>query len=249
MSFEISKFIDIHTHILPGIDDGSPSYEESVALARCYVNVGIKKVVATPHFIPGTAWATPVDKVLELVDALQNSLDTEGIDLEILPGMEIAFHKKLADRIEKGLVLPLGDSEYYLIEPSFNGEQDSLLAALSSLLKRGYKIILAHPERIDGLRGKIENIRLLVEKGLLIQINAGSLLGYFGRSAKELAQSLWERDCFHLIASDTHDMNKRRPLGKDEWNTLLADTVTNEMLQKCNTTLAQLFNPTLIDHL
>ncbi len=241
MSFEISNFIDIHTHILPGIDDGSSSYEESVTLARCYVNVGIKKVVATPHFIPGTAWATPADKVLEMVITLQNTLDTERIDLKILPGMEIAFHKKLADRIEQGHVLPLGDSRHYLIEPSFHGEQDSLLAALSVLLEGGNKIILAHPERIDGLRGKIENIRSLVDKGLLIQINTGSLLGYFGRSANELSQSLWERDCFHLIASDTHDMNKRRPLDKDEWNTMLADTVQKEMLQKCNTTLAELF--------
>ena len=241
MSFDVSNFIDIHTHILPGIDDGSPSREESVALARLYVNVGVKKVVATPHFIPGTAWATPVDKVLEMVDTLQNTLETQGVDLKILPGMEIAFHKKLADRIEQGLVLPLGDSKYYLIEPSFHGEQDLLLAALSGLLERGDKLILAHPERIEGLRGKIENIRLLVEKGLLIQINAGSLLGHFGPPARELAQSLWDRDCLHLIASDTHDMNKRRPLGKDEWNTLLADTVTNEMLQKCNSTLAQLF--------
>ncbi len=241
MSFEISNFIDIHTHILPGIDDGSASYEESVTLARCYVNVGIKKVVATPHFIPGTAWATPGDKILEIVCVLQNRLNAEGIDLEILAGMEIAFHKKLGDRIEKGHVLPLGDSRHYLIEPSFHGEQDSLLAALSALLEGGNKLILAHPERIDGLRGKIENIRLLVDKGLLIQINAGSLLGYFGRSAKTLAQSLWERDCFHLIASDAHDLNKRRPLNKDEWNTLLADTVTNEMLKKCNATLAELF--------
>jgi len=248
MSFEVRNFIDIHTHILPGIDDGSPSYEESVALARCYVNVGIKKVVATPHFIPGTAWATPVDKVLEVVDAFQNILDNEGIDLKILSGMEIAFHKKLADRIERGHVLPLGDSKHYLVEPSFNGEQDSLLRVLSELLQRGDKIILAHPERINGLRGKIDNIRLLVAKGLLIQVNAGSLLGHFGRSARKTAQSLWDRDCFHLIASDTHDMNKRRPLGNDEWNILLADSVLKQMLQKCNTTLAKLFTPTLIDY-
>ncbi len=241
MAFEISKFIDMHTHILPGIDDGSSSFEESVALARCYVNVGIKKVVATPHFIPGTAWATPVDKILEIVNVLQNSLNREGIDLEILPGMEIAFHKKLEDRIEQGHVLPLGDSRHYLIEPSFNGEQDLLLEALSALLEGGNKIILAHPERIYGLQGKIENIRLLVDRGLLIQLNAGSMLGYFGRSTKEFAQGLWEQDCFHFIASDTHDMNKRRPLGKDEWNTLLAGTETNEMLRKCNTTLAQIF--------
>ncbi len=241
MSFEISNFIDMHTHILPGIDDGSPSYEESVELARCYVNVGVKKVVATPHYIPGTAWATPADRVLEIVNTLQNTLDTEGVDLKILPGMEIAFHKKLPGRIEQGLVLPLGDSKHYLIEPSFHGGQESLLATLSALLEGGKKVILAHPERIDGFRGELGNIRLLVDRGLLVQVNAGSLLGYFGRSAKELSQSLWGRDCFHLIASDAHDMNKRLPLGKEEWSKLMADSATNEMLQKCSITLAQLF--------
>lgn len=241
MSFDITRFIDIHTHILYGVDDGSGSLEESIDIAKGYEKFGVKKVVATPHFLPGTAWSTPKEKIVELVESFQQTLDFEGIDLKIFAGMEIAFHNKIIERIAKGAVLPLGASEHYLIEPSFHGEQDSLLVCLSVLLRKGYKVILAHPERIKGLSDKIEIIEKLVQQGLLIQINSGSLLGHFGNRIKDSAINYWEKGCFHFIASDVHNSQKRRSLNSREWELLLEDKVFEEMLITCNKNLSNLF--------
>lgn len=241
MSLEINKFVDIHTHILYGVDDGSRNLQESIAIAKSYVHVGVKRIVATPHFLPGTAWAVPKDKVIKGIDSFQKVLDHQGIDLKVLYGMEIAFHKNLIQRIERGTVLPLGESEHYLIEPSFSGEQESLLSCLSTLLEKGYKLILAHPERIEGLRDKMNIIRKLVEKGLLIQINSGSLLGYFGRDTKKSALHFGQKKCLHFIASDAHDSKKRAPLNEKEWSLLIENDVYKRMLTTCNKNVSNLF--------
>ncbi len=99
--------VNIHCHILPGIDDGARDLEQSVAMARLWAAAGFAAVVATPHFIPGTAWATDARIISERVAAVQARLDAEAIPLRVYPGMEIAFHKRLVERLHSGTVLPL----------------------------------------------------------------------------------------------------------------------------------------------
>ena len=113
---DIAEFIDIHNHILPGIDDGPKSLNESVEMARCYVSVGITQIITTPHFIPGTAWAAGIHRIAEKIEELTACLQKEEIPLHIYPGMEIAYHKKLLDRFDKGLLQPLARSEEHTSE-------------------------------------------------------------------------------------------------------------------------------------
>lgn len=230
MAFLLSTFIDIHSHILPGLDDGPTDMDGSIAIARCYENVGIKTIVATPHFLPGTAWAPAKEQVLRSVQTLQASLDHANIDLKVVPGMEIAYHKKLEERILANIVLPLGQSGYFLIEPSFQGEQDGLLTSLQKLLTKGQKLILAHPERADYFQQMPQVLRKLVDQGLKIQVNAGSLLGYFGNKCKETAEQLRQSVNIHFIATDAHDHGKRGPLSIAEWTNLLACPGVEELL-------------------
>ncbi len=241
MNFPRTEFIDIHTHILPGLDDGPPDMAGSIDMARCYEQTGVKMVVATPHFLPGTAWASDKGLVLRSVLALQTSLDDASIDLKIVPGMEIAYHNKLAERIFANLVLPLGDSGYFLIEPSFHGEQEELLASLQSLLTKGQKLILAHPERAEAFQRMPGALGKLVEQGLRIQVNSGSLLGYFGKKSKDTAELLRQGNCVHFVASDAHDHSQRAPLNAAEWATLLASSGGPELLSSCNKHLAEIF--------
>ncbi len=240
MKFERKSFIDIHTHILPGLDDGAKDMAESLELARCYQQAGVKKVVATPHFLPGTSWSAGREKVLDTVQALQAQLDGLSMDLEIIPGMEIGYHKKMADRIAAGLLLPLGESDYYLIEPSFHGDQDIFLDHLSGILREGHKLIVAHPERIEGLQ-QTDRLIKLVEHGLLLQINAGSLLGSFGRKSQDVARELFSKGCGHFIASDTHDTRKRPPFDEHVFEKLLAIHDGPSMLAACNANLNRIF--------
>lgn len=243
MIFYLNDFVDIHTHILPGLDDGPKDIAGSIAIARCYEKAGIKVIVATPHFLPGTAWAAAKERVLESVQALQANFDQAKIDLKVIPGMEIAYHKKLEERILADLVLPLGQSRYFLIEPSFQGEQEGLLACLLSLLNKGQKLILAHPERADFFQQMPQVLKKFVDLGLRIQVNAGSLLGYFGEKSKATAELLRQYNCIHFIASDAHDHSKRGPLNTSEWESLLACPGGEELLSLCNNNITEIFRP------
>ncbi len=236
----LSDFIDIHTHILPGIDDGPKSLGESAAMARCYTDMGITQVIATSHYIPGTAWAASSQLILEKIAELQGYLQRNSIPLTIFPGMEIAYHKKLQEHLETQTFLPLGTSFHYLLEPSFTDSAEALFHCLDQLLEQGWKIILAHPERIPALR-KMENpIDELVRQGLKIQVNTGSLLGKFGTESKHIGLQFIKRDCVHYLASDAHGVNSRRPPTLEEWLQLQATLGTDVLEQLCCINPAQL---------
>ena len=213
----LADFIDIHTHILPGIDDGPKNLEESAVLARCYTDMGITQVIATSHYIPGTAWAASSQFILEKIAELQGYLQRNSIPLAIFPGMEIAYHKKLQEHLESQIFLPLGSSFHYLLEPSFTDSAEALFHCLDQLLEQGWKIILAHPERIPALREMGNHIDELVRQGLRIQINTGSLLGKFGAESKDVGLQLIASNCVHYLASDAHGINSRRPPTGEEW--------------------------------
>ena len=246
MNFSLDGFIDIHTHILPGLDDGPKDIAGSIAMARCYEKVGVKAIAATPHFLPGTAWAATKERVLESTQGLQLHLDREKIDLKIIPGMEIAYHRKLEERILANIVLPLGKTGFFLIEPSFQEEQEGLLACLLSLLNKGQKLILAHPERAVFFQQNPQALKKFIDLGLRIQVNAGSLLGYFGEKSKFTAELLRKSNCIHFIASDAHDHRKRGPLTASDWESLLASPGGQELFWSCKKIISQTFHLDLL---
>lgn len=241
---QIKNLIDIHCHILPGLDDGARDMAESLEIARRYQQTGIRRVVATPHFLPGTAWAAEKEVVLQAVQELQDTLNDNGIDLQVFAGMEIAFHKKLQERLVNNCLLPLGKSGYYLIEPSFYGEQDTLLQSLREMLQDGHKCILAHPERVERLSNRLDAIAGLVEQGLIIQVNGGSLLDYFGPESREMAHLLYRNNCLHVIASDAHNTSKRPPLTTKEWAILYA-LEEGDILNNCHNNMNRIFATTI----
>jgi len=220
MATRLPDFVDIHVHILPGIDDGPKDMANSLTLARSYEHAGISRIFATPHFIPGTAWSADKETVLQLVSEFQAVLDSEGINLHIIPGMEIAYHRKMVERICSGQLLSLGNSNYYLIEPPFYGIAGDLYGSLMYLLEREMNIIIAHPERAEIFIKKPRLIEKLFSAGAHIQINSGSLLGYFGVVSKQIALNLWESRQLHYIASDAHNCNNRTPLTRVEWDSI-----------------------------
>jgi len=217
---DLAKFIDIHNHILPGIDDGPKTLEESASMARCYVEVGITQIITTPHFIPGTAWAAGRERIAEKIQELTDFLQGEQISLHILPGMEIAYHKKLLDRYEKGLLQPLANSTTYLLEPSFQDTAEDLLLCSTKLKEQGQNVILAHPERIKTFQESLEPLIEQIHDGLEVQLNTGSVLGKFGSESRDTAMRLIERKSVHYLASDAHSATNRKPVNAQEWHEL-----------------------------
>lgn len=231
MTTNISQFIDIHVHILPGIDDGAKTLDDSVALAEAYVSEGITQIIATPHFIPGTAWAANRELITDKLIELQKHLETKNIPLKIFPGMEIAYHKKLLNRQENNQLQSLANSGTYLLEPSFNDSAEELLQCSKHLMDKGCGVILAHPERIPAFQQRVAPLLELVKDGLQVQLNTGSILNKFGELSKELAMHLFDMESVHYLASDAHSTQSRKPITTTDWNAL-NDLLGNELLTK-----------------
>jgi protein-tyrosine phosphatase len=201
--------IDLHSHVLPGIDDGPETIEDSVELARAAVATGTRVLVATPH----VSWTYPndADTIAELVDRLNARLDAEGIELEIVAGAEIAMTRLLDMRAEDLSRLNLGSGPFLLVEPPFAPAVTGLDALIFDLQRQGHKILIAHPERCPAFHREPEMLREFVHEGILTSITAGSLIGRFGGEVRRFALTMAREGLIHNVTSDTHDTVNRPP--------------------------------------
>ena len=202
--------IDLHTHVLPGIDDGPPTVEGSLELARRAVADGTTTLVATPH----VSWDMPENdaaRIAACVDALQGRLEEEGIDVTIRTGGELAVTRAFELEEDELRALRLGGGEWLLAECPLTAVATGFDTAVQSIAARGHRILLAHPERSPMLQKDPEILRMLVESGMLTSITGGALLGRFGSTVKRFAFWLLEEDLVHNVASDAHDAVRRPP--------------------------------------
>jgi protein-tyrosine phosphatase len=204
--------IDIHTHILPGIDDGAKNIEQSLAMAQIAVNDGITIIVATPHVITDEIENTKT-QILENVYKLNKCLEQAGIPLKILPGAEYRLEPDLPRRLAAGEILTLNDTgRYLLVELPSMMVPDYTERILYALQLEGVTPILAHPERNVGFTRDPQLLADLVARGILAQITAASTTGQFGRSVKKTAWNFLQLGYAHVIASDAHSPRERSPI-------------------------------------
>ena len=201
--------IDLHCHILPGIDDGPETIEDSVALARSAVAAGIGTTLATPHV--NRTYPNDSATIARLTAELSARLEHERIALEIRPGAEIAI-TRLTDLDPAELArLGLAGGPWLLIEPPFSPVATNLDALLMDLQHRGHRVLLAHPERCAAFHRDPEMLGSLVRAGILTSITAGSLVGRFGEQVRRFALRLAREGLVHNVASDAHDHLQRPP--------------------------------------
>lgn len=202
--------IDLHTHILPAVDDGAPDLAEAEAMARVALADGILRVAATPHSLrlpPGTGLPELEARAAEL----QRRLAASNLPLAVVAGAETALIAALPRQLETGAFITLNRSRYILLELPYVGLPTALEEIMFQVQVRGLVPILAHPERSADLRHHPERLRGLVERGALVQITAGSLEGQFGGSAQRAARQLLGEGLVHVIASDAHSSTDRAP--------------------------------------
>jgi len=201
--------IDLHAHILPGIDDGPETIEGSVALARAAVAAGTRVLVATPH----VSWRYPNDAetIAPLVDELNARLRDEDVELEVLAGAEIAMTRLIDIAPAELPRLRLGSGPWLLVEPPFTPVIAGLNALVFDLQRQGHKILIAHPERCSGFHREPEMLEEFVREGICTSVTAGSLIGRFGSEARHFALMMARERMIHNVASDTHDTVKRPP--------------------------------------
>jgi protein-tyrosine phosphatase len=215
--------VDLHTHILPAVDDGAPDWETSLEMARIAVDDGIRTLVATPHW-PGTDEdASRADNVRELTRALQTRLEEAGLPLQVLPGHELVILPELPEELVRGGALCLGDlplspsgparraATYALLEMPYQPLPFFLRDIIFQVQSRGVTPVLAHPERNPTIQLKPETLADYVDAGCVIQISAGSILGQFGPTCRRAAQEIMRHGWMHVIASDAHSARSRPP--------------------------------------
>jgi len=202
--------IDLHCHILPGVDDGAVDLAVALEMARAFVADGVSVVACTPHILPGL-YHNSADAIRNATSALQAVLESEGIPLRLVPGADNHIAPDGPARLRSGHMLALADSHYVLIEPPHNVVPQRIEAAFFDLQLAGYVPILTHPERLQWIEGHADLIRKLAVAGVWMQITAGSLAGAFGSRAQYWAERLLEEGCAHILATDAHDVHSRPP--------------------------------------
>jgi len=204
--------IDLHCHLLPNIDDGPKSWEESINMVRIAAQDGIKGAVTTPHWIEGTNWLPRSDTVRELVRELNTKIKENGIEFTVYPGMEVGISPNLAALISSGDILTLGEGDYLLMEMPYYSLPLGIEEIIEEIISINKCVILAHPERNKELQSKPKRILDLLNLGALSQVTAGSLSGDFGGSVKKCALGFAAMSAIHFVSSDGHSTKHRSPL-------------------------------------
>lgn len=203
--------VDIHCHILPGIDDGSKAVAQSLAMARIAVDDGIETVFATPHHLNGV-YRNPADEIRAAVAALQQHLDAEGIALKLLPGAENHLVPELPRALGEGSALTLGDfGRVALVELPVHDIPIGAEEMLDNIRGRGIVPIIAHPERNTALRRNPDRLADWVGAGCLSQVTAQSCTGQFGEAVQAASREMICRGLVHFVASDAHRDRRRIP--------------------------------------
>lgn len=215
-------FVDIHSHIIPGIDDGAADMAEALEMLKLAANDWTRYIVATPHFTPAavrqggaTIGINGVRNTSSLIRAKTEELTAQAvsknIDIKLRPGVEVLISPDVPELLESGDICSLNGSRYLLVEfpmtiiPSYTSD------ILYKIQLFGLTPIIAHPERHSEVIKDMSLIGDLVDRGMLLQVNAGSLTGLFGRKIQKLAFKLIKSGLVHFVASDAHSCGGRSP--------------------------------------
>jgi protein-tyrosine phosphatase len=201
--------IDLHSHILPGLDDGPPTLEGSLDLARAAVAAGTHTILATPH-VNDDASIDPA-RIAAGIEVLRPALAEAAIPLDVLPGGEIAIWRlvDLDDETLRGFAL--GGGPYLLVESPFSPVVGDFEPMVLDLHARGHRVLLAHPERCPAFQRDPSRLERLVHAGVLVQVTAGSMVGGFGSTVRRFTAALLRDGLAHVVASDAHDAVRRPP--------------------------------------
>lgn len=200
--------IDLHSHVLPGLDDGAQDLDESLALIRKMMELGIRKVIATPHVMIDY-YRNDADTIYPALELLRARLREENIDMELEAAAEHYYDETFEERINEGRALTM-PGNFVLFELSFAAKPLNIIPLLQKMKEKGYKPILAHPERYGYYT--IEDLKVFRDWGCALQLNTISLTGYYGKGIREQAELLIDNEMVDFISSDMHHLRHAEAL-------------------------------------
>lgn len=196
--------IDMHNHILYGIDDGCKTIEESIETIKNMKKIGFNNIVLTPHYIEDSSFKANNNLKLQRLEILKEELLKNNIDVNLFLGNEIFINESINELIINKEIRSINNTRYILIELPFNNQILNLDDYLYELKLKGYKIIIAHPERYTYFKDNYEEARKLYDSGVLFQVNYGSIIGQYGSSSLKLVKKLLKDDMVDFISTDIH---------------------------------------------
>lgn len=205
--------VDLHSHLIPGIDDGAKTMEESIELIRSLSELGYRKLITTPHIMQDMYRNTP-DSILTGLDALRIEVEKNGIDMVIEAAAEYYLDEHFLTLLSGGeKLLTFGDN-YLLFETSYTIRPYALFDHIYALSSQGYKPVLAHPERYSYLHDSLEDYHAIKKMGVFFQLNINSLAGYYSTPVKKAAEWIIDQGLVDFVGSDTHKMRHIDSLSK-----------------------------------
>ena len=199
--------IDLHSHLLPGIDDGVQSIEESLEIIQGFINLGYSKLITTPH-IMHDFYKNDADIILTKLAEVRHAIGEASLEIEIEAAAEYYLDEYFIDQINSdSKLLTFGDN-YVLFELSFMTKPLTIKKAVFNMQTKGYKPVLAHAERYLYYHDSIEDLQELSKNGVLLQLNLLSLSGYYSKSVKKMSKKLIEQKMISFIGSDCHNANQ-----------------------------------------
>lgn len=226
--------IDFHTHIIPNIDDGSRSIEETFNLIQEAKEAGFEGIVLTSHYIENY-YETDVPERDIWVKAISDNLKNKGIETNLYLGNEIYMSENMMNLLIEGKASTINNSSYVLFEMPLNAEPMNLYDVIYSLQENKLIPVLAHPERYSFVQKEPELINDLIEKGVLMQANYGSILGQYGEKAEIIVRKFLEANMIHFLGSDVHRQNtiyKKIPEALEEIRNIVGDEKLEELTTK-----------------
>jgi len=202
--------IDLHSHILPGIDDGAADIDVALEMARIAVANGVEVQACTPHILPGL-YNNTGPQIRLATQALQRRLDEHGIALQLVTGADAHLAPDFVSGLRSGHILSLADTRYVLVEPPHHVAPPRIEEFFFGILVQGYVPVLTHPERLTWIGANYPIIEQMCEAGVWMQLTAGSLTGVFGRGPLYWAERMLKEGRAHILASDAHGVGRRCP--------------------------------------
>jgi len=202
--------IDLHCHILPGIDDGAPDLAESLAMARIAIDDGIKITACTPHIYPGV-YENNAAGIRKGMEALSQSLIEHGIPLKLIEGADTHVAPQLVRQLRDDLVPTLNRSRFFLLEPPHHTAPPRFDEYVFYIVAAGYVPVITHPERLRWIEDHYPYFVKMAQQGAWMQLTTGSLTGHFGSRPRYWAERMLDEGLVHILASDGHGVHKRPP--------------------------------------
>jgi len=224
----MDNYVDIHSHILYGIDDGSKSLEESKEIIKQYIEMGFKDIVVTPHYIENSDYITNNEEKEKILKTLKKEFN----DINLYLGNEVFINNNIEELLNNNEISTINGSKYLLIELPLHNKIKNATDIIYELRIKGIIPIIAHPERYEFVQKNPDSVDELIEEGAILQSNYGSIIGVYGEHAKKTMKKLLKKNVISVLATDIHFPNNKIYLNMDTIRKKLTKIISEEKLKE-----------------